>query len=140
MKPVHEMDEDECRDEIAKHIPDMKRADGYWYMDYLKFKHHRLYGVLNWGTCGSVDVFWYDKNDQHPIPATIDAAAASLPEGWEYEIHNRNVGGIVSMRCIPETGHWDDAIYASANHERLARFRCAVAALRAVAEGARDGK
>lgn len=66
------------------------------------------------------------RYSMHPIPPTLDAAAAAMPEGWEWEMHNRNVGGAVTIRAIPPTGYWDRAIKASGDTELLARFRLAM--------------
>jgi len=71
---------------------------------------------------------------EHPIKPTLDAAAAAMPEGWEYEIHNRNVGGVVSCRAIGPLGHWDKASKASGDTELLARWRLVVACMMAEKE------
>lgn len=81
-------------------------------------------GLIVWHT-GSPASNDYFQHHSHPIPATLDAAAEAMPKGWEWEMHNRNVGGLVTIRAIPPTGYWDNAIHASGDTELHARFRLA---------------
>lgn len=95
---------DECRDWLR---------DKYWK----KIPTWKGFQYLRIGTA--------NQQEHDPIPATLDEAA-KLPDGWEYEIHNRNVGGYVCVRAIPLTGHWDTAISGGGETELLARFRLRV--------------
>lgn len=103
---------DECRDFIAV----AKYGFEIVQNEDESFKRYRLPGAeLGW-------------NREHPVNATIDAAAASLPEGWFWwKIHqNCDTGGApIWMVDAYGCGH---IAYVCGDTERLARFRCCVKA------------
>ena len=100
MKNVHEMTELECRAEIAEH------RNPHWY------DHSTMVG-------------W-----EHPVPRTLDAAASSLPEAWWWEIFQHHDHWLaVASKTGPQEEKLIRHCYPAPT-ERLARFRCAVAAWR----------
>lgn len=59
----------------------------------------------------------------HPIPATLDAIAGALPDGWVWEcIGQKEAGGWFASCSL---GFDDPEMYADADTERLARIRVA---------------
>lgn len=128
MKPHNEMTLEECRAELAE-------AEGWTYSD----DHDK--GWTRPGYPGWMGV--------HPIPATLDAAAAAMPEHWQTSMVCRCFGDwskypekkkddawcAMGMRAADSvTGRYR----AFADTELLARFRLAVAARRAM--GGKEGK
>jgi len=111
---------DQCRDEIAEKVLGWTPPGSFSY-----HRHEWERDNENQGT---------DKLDEgvHPMGTdkSTDAALAAMPKGWEYEVHNRNVGGLISARAIPPTGHWDEAIDAHGETEALCRWRLCLAAWR----------
>jgi hypothetical protein len=59
----------ECRDKLAE-MEGWKKKHGRWY--------HPVWHKLGSG------------QKRHPIPATLDAAAAAMPEGWGWELSYNN--------------------------------------------------
>jgi hypothetical protein len=81
---------DQCRDKLAE-------------MEGWKKKHERWYHPV-WHKLGS-------GQKRHPIPATLDAAAAAMPEGWWWERDKRRkvwrigpVGTDAWQKCLEDTG------------------------------------
>jgi len=115
---------DQCRDELARMMPEQYRLDGDEWFD----RHG--------GNCGT----------SHPIPPTLDAIVAAMPEGWRLEITVWNVDGATHgaiAEACPEkvcgTGHHEDdwethkaaTLRCHADTELLARARLAVKCRRA---------
>ena len=80
-----------------------------------------------------------DTSPDHPIPNTLDEAA-KLPEGWEYEIHNRQVGGVVWAAAIPPGGYWANRSEATGANEKEARFNLCLEVLKRIESAALAAK
>lgn len=118
MKTPDEMTVEECRDEIALDMG-CKRSphDGYIYAP-IHDSRFPQYG--------------------HPIPATLDAAAAALPEHFFWSIAKAprlNGKAVYEANASPvheDGGTSFECITTDADTELLARFRLAVACRRAM--------
>lgn len=111
---VDKMTVDECRDWLAD-------KDGW-------VKVKGTYGEGTWRHRSTL----YDpcSNWSHPIPATLDAAAAAMPEGWMVKLEITSNG-----QCWAEASRKrnylpvdDSDPYATGTTELEARFRLAVKA------------
>lgn len=114
MKPVNEMSEQECRDEIA-------RAKG-WTIRLNE------YGNAAWNK-------GHEWNGD-PIPATIDAAHDSLPEGYWFWVNYCSIDGVETYVCQLVGKRIPDRIETRADSMRLAMLRASTAAHRAGKERA----
>jgi hypothetical protein len=125
MKPVQDMTLDECRDEIAVAIG--------WVRD-----RPSVYATGSWR---GPDNAWMHGLD-HPVPATIDSIAASLPPEYEWRTVARfrlADGAETGWGATVQYGAPDEPWYVNVrgcDTEILARARCCVAAWRKYKENA----
>ena len=99
------MTTDETRDELARMdgwtricgVPGMLKEDGDFHLKW-KLRHHEQW--------------------DHPMPPTLDAANAAVPEGWTWSRTRYSWFGEhddrVEMIQIPDTGNPMDDLYALA--------------------------
>lgn len=113
MKPVDEMTLDEIQDELAWH-------DGWEF-------NTRVFG------CWSSSEYGVQSQEEHPIPANLDAAA-ELPEGWEVTIEQHEFGCDATAMNMRMDGP-NNTKHADGPTELLARFRLRLAVLRATKKG-----
>lgn len=109
--PIDAMSLDECQDELA-------RAQG-WRSDNIGW--HR-------GDRGTLDCE-YAQDHEHPIPSTLDAIAACMPEGCHTQIVIGAGVHVVGWR--PDDASHASHIRKNADTEILARARLALACIRA---------
>jgi len=113
-----EMNLDQCRDVIAESLGWRFAADHGQRTPQRLWVHEK-----------------YLSRHEHPIDATLDAAAAAMPERFTQSIEQYETGWTtkaMSWDCTVNTG------VIEADTELLARFRLAVACRQA--QGAANGK
>lgn len=115
-----EMNLDQCRDVIAESLGWRFAADHGQRTPQRLWVHEK-----------------YLSRHEHPIDATLDAAAAAMPEGWYWVVNF--TGTIVPFLAIAvERVPTRPQIEIRADTELLARFRLAVACRQA--QGAANDK
>lgn len=136
MKNHNEMTLEECRDEIAEGMGLVKQ----------RCENNTGLGCPIYYAWFHKDGRPYDTyfNRDGPVPFTLDAAAAAMPEGWQMQ----NIGWHVHGQAEPKVcafatkGDWRETVVngvedksrralGEAPTELLARMRLAVACLRA---------
>lgn len=122
---------DECRDWLAERKGWYKITTVVHSVDLENHRNSSIEEVQAWkrSICGDSDVQF-----EHPIPPTLDAIAACMPEGWSIQI-NIDVYEMRPFECVAWKDVGDDGIEASADSELLARARLAVACRMAGKEG-----
>ncbi len=104
---VWKMSLDEVRDAIAAaKYPHLEKRNGGWWFD-----------KVEWRQVG-----------EHPVPATLDSAAACMPEAWTIDVQfNRHwpVGKKWAAFCWLDEMH-DHSLQCWGDTELLARFRLAL--------------
>lgn len=107
----------ECRDFIAR------------YNGYRFGKHHRV-SYECWIEPDGHPYVDMDGHMLHPIEATLDAAAAAMPEGWHFSsmIYRKGhpEGPQAEWWCESDDYKGAETVSATADTELLARFRLAV--------------
>jgi hypothetical protein len=85
-----------------------------WFADHDGFPRNTLADVMKDGI---------GKYEDHPIPATLDAAAAAMPEGWDWTRHDNEWNGYFHNDPSTRVTVYDT------DDETLDRFRLAAACI-----------
>lgn len=116
---------EECRDFVAGAQGWTQTTDGIWCSPECKDRD-------DFAACVRSGVL---PCLNHPVPATIDAAAKALPEGWTWLKHEDIHNGVVTV--VWKAYNIETfAVVPSTGDEILDRFRLAVAAI--IAGGSHD--
>jgi hypothetical protein len=120
MKPVEQMTLDECRDELA-------RAKGWEQIGHFWYGHGRVVSAPD----AAIRAVQIPSSPDHPIPATLDAIAQAMPEGFRLEVGHA-YGGQSGWYALGNrtSKNW----VGRADTELLARARLACACWRASKE------